>query len=48
MFSNMRDRFQNFLNTRTGFLVALGAIVFSVFVIAQKLRERWQNRKSGA
>jgi hypothetical protein len=48
MFSNLRDRFQNFLNTRTGFFVALGAIVFSIGVIFVKLRERWQNRKTGA
>ncbi len=48
MFSNLRDRFQNFLNTRTGFVVALGAIVLSIFVITQKLRERWQNRNTGA
>jgi hypothetical protein len=48
VFSKLRDRFQNFLNTRTGFVVALGAIVFSIFVIAQKLRERWNTRNTEA
>lgn len=44
MFQNLETRFQNFLNTRTGFLVAVAALAFSVYVLAVKVRDHYRNR----
>jgi hypothetical protein len=43
VFSNLNERFQNFLNTRTGFWVALLAMAFSVVIVANKVVNREKN-----
>lgn len=44
MFENLETRVQNFLNTRTGFLVAIAAMAFSVYILAVRVRDHYRNR----
>ena len=45
MFSNLESRIQNFLNTRTGFFVAIMAMAFSVYILSVRAREYYKNRR---